>query len=366
MRYLFFFVHPSKINVFRNTINQLKSDGHHVDILITSKDVLQKLVDKQGWNYTNIFPEGRKINGIPTYLSAAINTVRTIWRLLKYVRKRHYDLFITDDLLTIVGRLKGIPTIHLQDDDLSVVPESAVLLKTAGYILAPSSTDFGKYNSKKISFNGYKELGYLHPGHFIPDPLIVKSFNPESIRYFVLRVVLLKSTHDVGKSGITDEKVRKLISLLEKYGRVFISSERELPQDLEKYRLKIDPENISQVLYFADLFISDSQTMTSEAAILGTPAFRFNDFVGKISVMEEKEFKYGLSFGFKTNEFDRMYETVSRFLTVPDLKESFRLKRDIMMKDCIDLTKFMVWLFENYPGSLLEIKKNPDYQKKFL
>jgi predicted glycosyltransferase len=239
-------------------------------------------------------------------------------------------------------------------------------LKTATYVLSPSSTNLGKYNSKKISFSGYKELGYLHPDYFIPDPQVVKTFNPENTRYFIIRVVLLKSTHDVGKSGITDEKVRKLIKLLEGHGKVYISSERELPVDLEKHRLIISPEKISQAIYFADLFISDSQTMTSEAAILGTPAFRFNDFVGKISVMEEKEFKYGLAFGFLTDDFISLFETVGRFLEIKDLKEKFHIKRDIMLKDCIDLTKFMVWLFEDFPYSLQEIKKNPEYQKKFL
>ena len=61
MNYLFFFVHPSKFHLFRNTINKLKNHGHNVDIVITSKDVLQALLIKEGWEYTNIFPKGRKM-----------------------------------------------------------------------------------------------------------------------------------------------------------------------------------------------------------------------------------------------------------------------------------------------------------------
>ena len=44
MNYLFFFVHPSKFHVFKKTINHLKNNGHNVEILITSKDVLEELV----------------------------------------------------------------------------------------------------------------------------------------------------------------------------------------------------------------------------------------------------------------------------------------------------------------------------------
>ena len=81
MRFLFFFVHPSKFHLFRNTINGLMADGHQVEIAITSKDVLEDLVRAEGWTYTNIFPEGRKMKGVPPYVSASINLVRTIWRL---------------------------------------------------------------------------------------------------------------------------------------------------------------------------------------------------------------------------------------------------------------------------------------------
>ena len=104
MRYLFFFVHPSKFHVFKNTINTLLNHGHKVDILITTKDVLETLIKSEGWEYTNIFPEGRKMKGVPLYISSAINTVRTISRLFKYVKGKKYDLFITDDLLVYVGK----------------------------------------------------------------------------------------------------------------------------------------------------------------------------------------------------------------------------------------------------------------------
>ena len=98
MRYLFFLVHPSKFHVFRNTINTLYSRGHYIDILITSKDVLEDLVKTEGWKYKNIFPEGRKIRGISPYFSSVINFVLTIYRLLKFTYRKNYDLFVTDDL----------------------------------------------------------------------------------------------------------------------------------------------------------------------------------------------------------------------------------------------------------------------------
>ena len=274
-RILFFMVHPSKYYVFRNTINMLKSRGHHVDILITSKDVLEDLIKFEGWEYTNIFPEGRKIKGLSPLISSGINLFRTIYRLHRYTQKK-YDLFVTDDLLVFFTKILKVPSIVFTDDDIAVTKQFSIILSRATYILTPEITDLKKYNNKKISFNGYKELAYLHPNIFIPNKKIIQSINPNLEKYFILRLVSLKAYHDVSMKGISNVQVERLIKLLETKGKVYISAERELPDQFKKYQLKIEPEKILHILFYADLFIGDSQTMTSEAAVLGTPAFRCN------------------------------------------------------------------------------------------
>lgn len=362
MRYLFFFVHPSKFHVFRNTINTLKSHGHKVDIIITSKDVLENLIKSEGWEYTNIFPGGRKIRRIPPYISSTINFFITIFRLYKYTLGANYDLFITDDLLVYIGKLKGIPSIVFNDDDLSVVKQYALVLSQATHILSPDITKLGKYSIKKIEFPGYKELAYLHPSVFRPNINIIKNLNPDLEPYFVIRLVSLKAYHDVGVRGLSNNQVNRLISVFETKGKVYISSEREFPEEFEKYRLKINPVDIAHVLYYAQLFVGDSQTMASEAAVLGTPAFRCNDFVGKISVMEEKEMVYGLLFNFLPVRFDDMLNKIKELLENVNLKEEFRLKKDKMLSEKINLSSFMIWLFENYKN--IDIK-SINY-KKFI
>ena len=348
MRYLFFFVHPSKFHVFKRSINKLIENGHTVDVLITSKDVLEDLVKSEGWSYTNIFPEGRKMNGIPAYLSASINTFRTVIRLYKYTLKKEYDLFITDDLLVYIGRLKRVPTIVFTDDDLIVTKQFALVLSQATNILSPDITDLGRYNAKKINYPGYKELAYLHPNVFKPNIDVVKEFNPNLEPYFILRLVSLKAYHDVGMKGLEDSKVLKLISMLENYGKVFITSERPLSEHFEKYRLTIEPAKIAHVLNYARIFIGDSQTMTSEAAVLGTPSFRCSDFVGKITVMEEKVVKYRLSFNYPPAKFDDMVLKIQELLDGEKFDMVFQERKRTMLKDKIDLSAFMIWLFENY------------------
>jgi len=74
---------------------------------------------------------------------------------------------------------------------------------------------------------------------------VVRQFNPKLEPYFIIRLVSLRAYHDVGINGLTDKLVMELIGLLEKYGMVFITSERPLPGNLEKYRLNIEPYKIA-------------------------------------------------------------------------------------------------------------------------
>ena len=118
-------------------------------------------------------------------------------------------------------------------------------------------------------------------------------------------------------------------------------------------------------LAYADLYIGDSQTMAAEAAVLGTPSLRFNDFVGKIGYLEELEHQYGLTHGFKTNEENKLLLKIKELVNDPNIKNEWANRRQKMLEDKIDLTALMIWLIENYPESADILKKDPDYQYKF-
>ncbi|MBA31874.1 MAG: hypothetical protein CL748_05060 [Chloroflexi bacterium] len=365
--YLFFIVHPSKYHVFKNTINILKSQGNSCDIVITSKDVLEQLIINEGWEYTNIFPEGRKIKGIPTKIGAIYNTFRTILRLRKYIGKKTYDLFVTDDLLVVNGWFRKIPTLLFQDDDITAVPESQLLFIFAKRIISPSVSNMGRFNVKKIPFLGFKELGGLHPNRFKPDYQIVKRFNPSKQKYFIIRLVSLQATHDTGKKGLTDEDVIKIISLLERTGgKVFITSERELPSKFEPYRIRINPNDIAHALYYAEILISDSQTMSAEAGVLGTPYIRYNDFVDKISYLADLEHNYNLGIGIKTSDKATLFEKIEMLINNDNIKLDWEKKRNKMLNEKLDLTAFLVWLFVDFESRIVEFDRNPDIQKQFI
>jgi len=323
------------------------------------------LVKVEKWDYENIFPEGRKIKGLHPKISAAINTFRTLYRLNKYASKEDYDLFITDDLLTITGRIKNVPSILFQDDDITAVPESVLVLATATYILAPACAHFKKYNERKIGFSGFKASSYLHPNNFVPNKDILVKYNLANKRYFIIRLVSLTATHDTGKKGLEDKDLEIVIQKLSPFGEVVISAQRELSEKFEKFRKTIVPEEFIHITAFADLFISDSQTMSMEAGFLGTPYIRFNDFVGKISYLDELENKYKLGFGILTKDKHLLFSKIDELLDITDLKDEWQYRRKGMIEETIDLSKFMTWLYENYPSSISSLEQETNLINEF-
>lgn len=350
MRILFFIVHPAKFRMFRDCINILKSKGHTVDWAIVTKDTLEEFTKNEGWEYTNIFPEGRRIKGIPILLATAINMLRTLFRLFKLTKGKKYDLFVSSDILSFVGWIKRIPTLIFQDDDWKIVKEYGLIWLFSTKVVSPESCDLGPFNYKKLSYKGGHKWAYTNPKYFKPNQNIVKSFNPELKPYSLIRLVSMSASHDRDKKGLSDENVKTLISKLSEKGLVYIISERELIPEFEKYRLNLRPIDHLHAMYYAQIFVGDSQSMVSEAGLLGTPAIRCNDFAGKIGYLLEEE-SYGLNFSFKPEDFEKMLEKIDEVFNFNDIKKEWRNRVNKYANEHIDSTQFYVDLIESYDRS---------------
>ena len=339
MRILFFFVHPGAFHVLKKTIRTLKSAGEIVDVAIINKDVLPELLRENGIEFTDIFPEGRRSRNL---FEAGFNLLKTVWRLHKLIRGKHYDCMVTDDCLSINGRLSHTPCLFLIDDDLDVVPEIAPLLMCADRIVAPQVTRLGRFEHKKIGFPGYKELSYLHPDVFAPDADVVRRYGLTSKKYVFVRTVGLTATHDRNKHGIDDHFLLRISDCVRRCGfQLVLSSERKLPKELETSRIHFAAADGLHLLGHAALFAGDSQTMTSEAALLGVPALRYNDFVGKISVMDEKETKYGLSFGYLPGNEDAFLEKLETLLNDPNREVEWKKRYQKMLEESVDISELL-------------------------
>lgn len=347
MKILVYLGHPAHFHNYKNTIKALKEHGHEVEVLIKKKDILEDLLKNAGIPYHNILEEGRK----NTELGIMAGLIKQTLRINHFCSSFHPDILTGSSVEnSFIGPLRHLPVINIGEDDASVVPSYARLTYPgASVILCPQSCDCGKWNKKAVKYSGYQELGYLHPENFTPDESVVKKYIDLDSPYFLMRFSGLSAHHDIGIRGINNEIAQRLINIMEPHGRVYITSERPLSPELDKYRIAINPLDIHHVMAFADLYIGDSQTMAAEAGVLGVPFVRFNDFVGRIGYLAELEDTYKLGFGIKPDNEDKLYETVESLLTMENRKEVFQARRQEMLSKSINFADFLTNYIESYP-----------------
>jgi hypothetical protein len=360
MNILFQLGHPAHFHLFRNTITNLNRDGHKTYILIKKKDILEDLLKEEGMPYVNILPSGKK-----TKLSLLLR----LWRVFWFTLKHRIDVLVgSTPEVAQIGWLLRRRSMIMAEDDASVVPQFIKAVRPfADAYLSPITCNNGVLEPQTTHYAGFHKLAYLHPNQFKPDPGVVNRYFPHQEPYFLLRFAQLNAYHDVSANakGFNKEIASNLIERLLPYGKVYITSERPLEPELEQYRLNINPLDIHHVMFFAKLYIGDSQSMAVEAAMLGTPGLRFNDFAGKIGVLEELEHKYGLTYAIPSSDPQRLYAKVDELLAVLDLRDVFKQRRQKMLSEKIDVTAFYTWFIENYPESGKIMKEDPNYQYRF-
>lgn len=363
MKILFYFGHPAQYLFLRETMKQLLSDGHQVKILIKTKDVLENLIKNDGFEYTNILYKERG----KSKFSIALSLVHRLFILTPIIFKYKPTLMVgTDATIAQLGKIFRINRISITEDDYEVIKTLGNLTYPfTQTILCPQVCNVGKWDNKKIGYAGYMKLGYLHPNLFKPNIQVVEKYNfPKN--YALIRLARLTAHHDFGIKGISNELLDQIISKFNENGlKTYISAEGDVQGKYKQYILKIDPSDMHHVLAFSSLLICDSQSMSVEAAILGVPSIRFSSFAGRISVLEELEKKYELTFGINPNHPALLLEKLQELLSIKDLNVEFQNRRSKMLNDKIDVTAFLIWFIENYPESKEVMQENPDYQYKF-
>jgi predicted glycosyltransferase len=354
--------HACHVHLFKHFYFKMVEKGHRVTV--TTKNI--KAVIQLLRNYDIPFQIiGNKPEGL---LRKILYQVYFDLKLARIVKRNNIAIGIGVSIsVPQVSKITAMKSIMFEDDDKSVVPLSSKFAHPfADLIVSPDVLASERKGNKYISYPGYHELAYLHPKRFVPDEnVLYESGLTMGETYFVLRFNAFKAHHDIGAQGLSLDDKRRLVGLLKPHGKVFISTESEIDPEFQCYQLTVSPDKIHSLLYYATMFIGDSQTMTSEAAVLGTPAIRCNSFVGRISYLEEEEHRYGLTFGFRPDQKELMYARIEEFLALPELKEEWQRRRMKMLADKIDVTAFMIWFVDKFPESEKLLREDPKYYSKF-
>ena len=363
MKILLYFGHPAQYLFLRETIRRLlKTENYQLVVLIKTKDVLENLLKSDGIPYQNILLHERGKSKFAIILSL----FRRLFSISKILLKEKPDLLIgTDATIAQLGFLFRIQRITITEDDYDVIKTLGNL--TYPYtqtILCPNVCDVGKWKYKKVGYDGYMKLGYLHPNVFTPNPQKINKYNLKK-PFVLIRLARLTAHHDFGISGISHQLLQELIFQISNKGfEIYISSEASLNSQFLDFQLNIHPEDMHHVLSMASLLICDSQSMSVEAAMLGVPSIRYSSFAGKISVLEELEHSYNLTYGVLPGDQYKLIQILDELLSSKNLKEIFQDRRQIMLSEKIDVTDFVEWFIKNYPNSILNTYNTPSNTTK--
>ena len=350
--------HPAHVHYYRNFAKELGIRGHKVIWTVRNIKIAIWLLEKYGFKYF-LLPKKKD-----SLFNKVLRQIHYNWLIWRICQREKIDLAIgTSVSISHLSRISSVHSIIFDDDDDDVQPLVTKFVNPfANVLLSPDSLKGKRKRKDTLYYPGYHELAYLNPNRFIPNPLVLKEAGLSAEeRFFIMRFNVFKAHHDIGIKGLNLKQKLMLINELKPHGRVLITTEREIEPELKKYQMKISPEKIHSLMAYASVFIGDSQTMTSEAAVLGIPSLRCNSFVGRISYLEEEEHRYGLTYGFLPSDFDKMIKKLREMLATANLHEIWQNKRKKMLSDKIDVTAFWVWFIENYPESVEILNNNPDY-----
>jgi uncharacterized protein len=291
MRVLFDIVHPAHVHFYRYLHAGLQADGHATLVVGRDKEVTLELLTAFGIKHDTVGRAGPK-----SLLGRARELlVRDAYLVRRALRFRP-DVVLTRNPAGVhAARLTGAQAVYDTDDGRAAGVHFRLGAPLAHVITTPTwlSEDYGQRHRR---YRGSKELAYLHPNWFEPDPAVRKALGaPSEAPLFAVRFVAHDAAHDAASRGLSEVQKRALVERLADIGTVVISSERPLSSELEPYRYRMGAAHIHHVLATADLFIGDSGSMAAEAGVLGTPSLFLSSWVGPVrGRLGSMERDYGL------------------------------------------------------------------------
>jgi uncharacterized protein len=341
---------PAEVHFYKNIVASLERDDNQVFVLARDNRGTVALLNELNIPFFQFSrppdPESESITSIP---GDVVNAFR-------YLKERDIDLttgFGTYN--TFTARLLKVLDVSFNDCEGTVNAERYALLKLTyqftDVFVTPSSFK-SELGSKHLKLESYKELAYLHPNCYTPDPSVFDLLDiPMSQDYSVLRFNALNCSNDLGGIGLRGTDKIALVKKLSNYGAVFVSSERKVPAPLQEYVLDVPKSRIHDVLSYASLFITETQTMATEAALLGTPTIRIDPLMGDCdSISNELERKFQLLFNVKTAS--EVVAKAVQLIEDPHTAEDWQRNRYRLLDRKLEMASLMVSLIEDYSESV--------------
>lgn len=346
--------HPAHIHLFRPFAIELQKKGYTILFTYREKEFERNLLESYGFNSICI---GKHYKST---INKVFGLLKFNYHLLKVAKDFKPDIFLSHGSMYAAQTSYILRKPHISLEDTGNMEQICFYRPFTKTILSPDvlNTDLGL---KQISYRSFHELAYLSPKYFTPNRGVLERLQiREGEKYAFIRFVSWKATHDKKHIGLSDTQKEEIVEFLSSEMRVFISSEDKLPDSLQKYSIRIEPQNIHHVLAYSEIVISEGATMASEAGVLGVPSLYVNS---QSRCYNEEQEKYSTVFNFRNGL--GVLNKIEEIISNSKYQENAKKGSQKLLNDKIDLTALLSWFIENYPNSPKVLRENPNYQDKF-
>ena len=308
MRFIFELNHPKHYYQFKYIMSILEERGHSIMVLARDKDFLLRVLQEEKVPY-NVFGVHKES------ISGKVFSSFSILKHYKQIAKEFSpDVIVSKASLygTLVAKMLGCKSFIFPDSEV-VKLTNRVVAPLATRIITPEpfTIDFGE---KHIRIKGVFEDCYLAPGVLSIDKSYPEKHSLQC-PYAILRFVGWTANHDLNNNGFSlDEKIALV-------------------------------DSISKYMTNADLYVGDSQTMATEAALLGTPAIRSNSFVGENDMSNFKMLEKDYDLLLNIKDFKTVLNVATDFAKV-SRKVEWERKRDDYYRSVGNTNKYIAGLLE--------------------
>lgn len=339
LRVMIDILHPAHVHFFRCFHAEMVSRGHQVLVTSRQKDCTTALLEEFRIPHRCLSHSTRTPHG------QAFELMTRTARFVREARRFRPNALtgIMGPTIALAGKVLRCPSYVFYDTEFAKVTNRFVD-PMATRVIHPNCYQH-QPRKNEIRYAGLHELAYLHPNRFTPSRDVVRrgGVDPDQ-PYIVVRFVGFWASHDRSERGLSPEKKCQLVQRLERFGRVVITSEASVPEAIADRVYEGPRSELHHLLAFAALYYGESATIASESAVLGTPgvyiATSGRGYLDELS-------RHGLLSQFTDDQFEESLEAAESLLEdIPGTQARTTCQRDDMLDEMIDVTEFMVDLFE--------------------
>ena len=340
MKILIDILHPAHVHFFKNFYAEMSGRGHVCHITARAKECSIDLLERYALPYQLISEQRMGTLGLATEM------LQRTYRLTRVMRAFRPDVMtgIMGPSIALAGALLRVPAVIFYDTEFAT--QTNWFTYPLAHSVCTPDCYRGAVRGTHRTYPGYHELAYLHPNRFTPDPARLESFGVRADEpYSLVRLVFLQAIHDRSERGLSLQQKLRIVELLERHGRVLISSEGSLPDELAARHVQGPVEDIHHLLAYSQAIVGDSATMSSEAAVLGVPAV-FISTTGR-GYTDDQQARYGLVQHFTEDQFDEAVRAIEQLFAGEPPRRFGARARQRLLDEKIDVTDWMVGYFES-------------------